>query len=187
MKTSDFNLEYFKFIREEILKRLDLHYKLVLSKFAFAGILFAFLSKTPPSTALSAFALASIFCFLFDVVILENLGWIRSAGAFVRQNIEQVDLPTVRVLKWETHFAQRSGPWRCFSWLGYVLGVWIIGPSFYVGFILSDFHWEIMDILQSALCLYLLVYSGWWLGKKNLAKDVVPMESAKSDSPLTSD
>ncbi len=190
MKTSDFNIEYFKFLRLEILQRIDTHYKLILAKFGLTGALFAFLWKGSQPSLVSPFLVASIFSFLFDVVILENLGWIRSAGAYIKQNVEDIDLP---ILKWEHDFAQASltkkwsffpHPWRCFSPWSYLFGTWMIGAALWLGHLVLAFSANNrVDVFLFVIACYLMPYTGFLIFR-NLAGDV-PMPSSKSPSPIS--
>ena len=192
MKTADFNLEYFKYIRDEITKRVQMHYKLVLAKFVLTGALFAFLWKSPTTISISPFLFASIFSFLLDVVILENLGWIRSAGSYIKQNIESTELP---IVKWEHDFAQAEiekkwslfrCPWRCFSPLSYLLGIWIIGAALWLGYLVLAFSpGNKVEVFLFVLDCYLLPYTGF-LVLRNLAGEV-PMRSKTSATPISGD
>lgn len=192
MKIDDYNLEYFKFIRDEITKRVQIHFKLVPIKFAIVGALFAFLWDSKPQTKLiSPFLVASIFSFLFDVIILENLGWIRSAGAYLKQNIEREDLP---MICWENHFAQAEiekkwsfsiWPWRCFSPCSYLLGVWGVGVLFWLGHIVFSFDaTNRVEIFSFIIASYLLPYTALSV-LRNLAGKV-PMPSKKQKTELWS-
>ena len=61
---------------------------------------------------------------------MENLGWMRKAGSFVKKEIETINIDLV---KWETDGAQPSGRWTCFTVPGYILGTWLSGVIFFVG------------------------------------------------------
>jgi hypothetical protein len=199
MKTTEFNIEYFKFLRLEILQRIGTHYKLVLAKFGLTGALFAFFWNGSQPPSISPFLVASIFSFLCDIVILENLGWIRSAGAYIKQNIENIDRG---ILKWEHDFAHTelrkkwsfvpdwkwlsflSAPWRCFSPLGYILGAWSIGAALWFGHLyLADSTGNRVDRFLSWVGCYLMAYTAF-LVFRNLAGRV-PMPSNKRASPIT--
>jgi hypothetical protein len=184
VKKDDYNLEFFKYIREEINKRVDIHYKLLLSKVALAGAMFAFLigqAKTIPVspyliTAIFAFLIdivvlenlgwirkagVYIFAFLIDIVVLENLGWIRKAGVYIKQNIENTEL---NILRWETDFTQASSAWTCFSPTGYIIGVWAIAPALLLAAFVFDYDPSnkvqmflfAMGLYQAAYTLYLI-------------------------------
>lgn len=174
MKASDFNLEYFKFIRDEIIKRIQIHYRLIATKFVLTGALFAFLWKEMNSTGFSAFLIPSIVTFLFDIIILENLGWIRSAGAYVKQNIENDSLP---IINWEHDFAQCGGEWACFSPFGYLFGVWIIGLFLCVGHLFTSFDWcSRTNMFLLIVDIYFMIYTGFLISK-NLGHKEPPMKS----------
>lgn len=189
MKTHDFNIEYFKFLRLEILQRIDTHFKLILAKFGLTGALFAFLWKGTQPLAVSPFLVASIFAFLFDVVILENLGWIRSAGAYIKENLEEIDLP---IVKWEHDFAQSSprdkwsrffGPWKCFNPRDYILGTWMVGAALCAGyFSLESLSANSVDLVLFIIDCYFMVYT-FILVFFNLAGKP-PMVSNKRSSPI---
>lgn len=181
MKASDFNIEYFKSIRDEITTRIQIHFRLVVGKFVLAGALFAYLQKT--GVAVSPFLFASIFAFLFDIVILENLGWIRSAGAYVKRNLEDTDLP---IVKWEHDFCQVNGAWTCFSLRGYLLGIWIIGPALFLGYFVLDFDpANKVEVFLFALSWYLIPFTAY-LGWRNLSQDA-KLTIAKTPSPILPD
>ena len=161
MINHDCDLEYFKFIRQEILDRIGIHYKTLVTKFILVGAIFAFSLANSDKLGLSAFLLASVFSFLFDILLLENLGWIKSAGKYVKDKIED-DSFSVR---WEHDFAHYGGKWHCFSRWAYYLGVWSIGLALFVGFCASadtkaSFTIRNADTLLALFDSFLLVYSG---------------------------
>mgnify|MGYP000671534133 CR=1 FL=1 len=157
MNKNEYNLESFKFIRQEIEKRLDIHYKMVIWKITLAGAIVAFLLDKGTSIQVPPFIVASIFLFLMDVVIVENLGKIKAAGAFIKQNIENTELSAI---KWESNFAQAGGNWGCFSVQGYLFGIWIIAPSFLIlGFIFEFDSTSKVDIAVLIIATYMGAYS----------------------------
>ena len=178
MKKDDYNLTFFAYIREEINKRIEIHYKLVLAKFALAGGLFAFLLSQGDEIKISSFLLASIFAFLVDIVILENLGWVRSAGHYIKNNIENTEQ---NILRWETDFTQFGGSWNCFSVQGYLFGVWVIAPAFLIGAFIFDFDpANKPEIFMFIVAAYLAAYTVH-LVFKNLGQFMqVNMENRKS-------
>jgi hypothetical protein len=132
MNAEEYNIEYFKCIRDEITKRIQLHYRLLTGKIAIIGGVLAYLARSGTSTPLDPFLTCSILGFFLDVAMLENLGWIRSAGAYVRRNIETGH---PRLVNWERDFAQKGGHWACFHPWGYRFGVWSISAVlFCIGF-----------------------------------------------------
>lgn len=161
MKKDDYNLEFFKYIREEINKRVDIHYKLLLSKIALSGAMFAFLIGQTKNIPISPYLVTAIFAFLIDIVVLENLGWIRSAGVYIKQNIENTEL---NILRWETDFTQASSTWTCFSPIGYIFGVWAIAPALLLAAFIFDYDpankiqmfMFLMGAYQAAYTLYLV-------------------------------
>lgn len=182
MKASDFNIEYFKAIRDEITKRIQIHFRLVLAKFALAGILFAYLHGK--SVGISPFLVAGVFAFLFDIVILGNLGWIRAAGTYVRCYIEDIELP---IVKWEHDFAQVKGVWTCFSLAGYLLGIWIVGPALCLGYFVLDFDWTIkVEVFLFGLAWYLAPYTAY-LAWRNLLREPETSDREKRDNPVVPD
>lgn len=174
MKANDFNIEYFKNIREEILKRIEIHYKLVLAKYAMIGALFAYLLNNFNKINISPFLVASIFSFLFDILVLENLGWIRVVGNYISKNIENTKIP---IMKWESDCAQIGGLWNCFSPWRYIFGVWIIGLFLWLGYFILDFSVWIayidlyflvtnkVEIFLFVINTYLLAYSFYIIWK----------------------
>jgi len=190
MKVSEYNIEYFKFIRDEITKRIQIHYKLVLAKFVLCGAVLAFLIKSPTPMNISPFLVPATLAFLIDILILENLGWIRSAGAYVRQNIENNSPETIN---WEHDFAQAGGKWACFGARGYRYGIWCIGLLLGIsGFIFILHLWftkhnfNIIDLLLLAITCYLGGYTQILIDD-NLGKNSPPMLSNKRQSPIDSE
>jgi hypothetical protein len=168
MLKDEFNIEYFKSIREEINMRVKIHYQLVLSKFAFGGGLLAFMLTNKLLLPLSPFAVTACFFMLIDIAILENLGWIRSAGAFVRKNIEDTEL---QIIKWETGFTQTDGIWSCFNMFGYLAGVWLVAPVMVVIAFLSEYDPNNKPaIALFVVTCYLIAYS-FCLVIQNLHED----------------
>jgi len=185
MKKDEYNLEAYKFIRQEIDKRIDIHYKVIMWKIIVAGAIIAFLLDKGENIPISPYVITSIFLFLMDIVILENLGHIKSAGAFIKKNIETFEGNDL-ILKWENDFAQAGGNWGCFSALGYILGIWSIAPLILVGGIIFDFDSQNnVDIFTFLVAGYLGIVS-LYLVFNELSFD---KESgiSKSKSPLTKD
>ena len=116
------DLEYFKSIRQEITDRIKIHYALLGTKLTIVGGVVSFLAKE--SLGVSPLLAASIFAFFFDVVLVENLGWIRGAGGFMKEHFEKHNFTRV---EWEQHFAQPTRSTWCFDRWTYILGVWSIG------------------------------------------------------------
>jgi hypothetical protein len=158
MEKNAYNIEVFKSLREEIHRRIDIHYRIILTKYVLVGGLFAYLLTHAAElrTGVSPFLVASALSFSLDIVILENLGWIRTAGSFIRNNIETSDLA---IVKWETRAAQPGNRWTCFTVAGYILGTWSIGIIFLLGAILVDRDLSIEGIFGVVVTLYLLSYS----------------------------
>lgn len=182
MQVDRFNIAYFKAIRDEITRRVEMHFKLVVAKFALAGALLAYLLINREVVNLSPFLIASMFCFLFDIVIIGNMGWIRGAGHYVKNNLEYVDLP---IVKWETDFTQIEGVWTCFTFPGYMLGVWVIGAALFIGYITLEFKppdvtkCEVFMLLLNWYLLPYTVYLAW----RTLSKNAKILGS-KRDSPV---
>lgn len=130
MIKNDCDIEYFKFIRQEILDRIGIHYKTLVTKFIIVGGLFAFSLANSEKVGLSPFILSSIFAFLFDILLLENLGWIRNAGKYVKDKIEDETF----AIRWENDFALYGDKWQCFNPWAYLAGVWSIGAFLLIGF-----------------------------------------------------
>jgi hypothetical protein len=114
MEKSAYNLEAYKAIREEIHRRVDIHFRLILAKYILVGALLAYLitNRDRASIAVSPLLVSAAFAFLLDVTILENLGWVRICGVFIRDNIETTELSVVR---WEGGAAQVDLIWYLFS------------------------------------------------------------------------
>ena len=182
MKAHDFNLAYFKAIRDEITKRIEIHFKLIIAKFVLVGAVLSYLLINKEIVGLPAFLIASMFSFLFDIVILGNMGWVRGAGHYVKNNLEDVDLP---IVKWEHDFTQIEGVWTCFTFPGYLLGVWVIGASFLLGYLAMDFvpakatKCEIFLLLLNWYLLPYTIYLAW----KTLSKNA-KMQGHKRKSPI---
>ncbi|MEQ1714299.1 MAG: hypothetical protein ABL908_23275 [Hyphomicrobium sp.] len=126
MKKDTFNERSFSSARDEINKRIELHHKLLFEKYALAGAVLAFLLDKGRDLGVSPFLLASLMGLFMDIVIIENLGWIRAAGHYIRTHIESSPLGIVR---WENDFAQRNGNWTCFTVAGYVIGTLALAPA----------------------------------------------------------
>ncbi|MEQ1713186.1 MAG: hypothetical protein ABL908_17535 [Hyphomicrobium sp.] len=126
MKKDTFNEKIFSSARDEINKRIELHHKLLFEKYALAGAVLAFLLDKGRDLGVSPFLLASLMGLFMDIVIIENLGWIRAAGHYIRTHIESSQLGIVR---WESDFAQRTGNWTCFTVAGYVFGTLALSPA----------------------------------------------------------
>ena len=105
---------------------------------------------------------------LMDIAILENLGRIRGAGAFVKKNIEDTEL---RIMRWETEFAQSSGTWTCFSMFGYLAGVWLVAPAMIVAaFIFETNPNNKPEIALFVVACYFAAYT-LYLAYTNLHED----------------
>jgi len=155
MKVDDFNLAYFRAIRDEITKRIEIHFKLVIAKFVLVGAVLSYLLIHKEVVGLPPFLIASMFSFLFDIVILGNMGWVRGAGHYVKNNLEDTDL---NIVKWEHDYTQIEGVWTCFTFPGYLLGVWVIGAAFLLGYIAMDFN-----LTESTKCEFFLLLLNWYL------------------------
>jgi hypothetical protein len=181
MKINEYNIEAYRYIRTEIDNRVQMHYKMVMWKIALGGGLIAFLIDKGQSIPISPFILSAIFLFLMDVVIIENLGHIRGAGRFVRNNIENFTNKN-SIITWERDFAQVNGNW-CFSVQGYVFGIWIIAPLLLiVGFAVDFDPTKKMDIAVLIVSLYMGGYSLFLVTRELGSKKVIPIE--QSESPL---
>ena len=157
MKIDEYNLEAYKFIRLEIDKRIEYHYKMSMWKIALGGALIAFLIEKGQSIAVSPFFISAIFLMLMDVLILENLSYIRSAGKYLKENIENTE---TNAIKWETSFAQFNNKWRCWSSTAYVFGMWIIAPLLVVsGFISGFVPTDKVHISVLIVSCYLIAYT----------------------------
>ena len=182
MKLDEYNLEAYKFIRIEIDNRVQLHYKMVMWKIAIGGSLIAFLVDKIKTFPISPFMLAAIFLFLMDIIIVENLGHIRSAGRFIKDNIENFRAKN-RIIKWENDFAQAGNNWGCFSISGYVFGIWIIAPFLIIISFIIDFDpTDKLDLSVLMVALYLAGYSLFLITKELGANKIFHIE--KSPSPI---
>ncbi len=190
MKKDDFNLEVYKSLREEINRRIEIHYRVIMAKYIVVGGLFAYLVTHASVVAanVSPFLISGGFAFVLDLIVLENLGWIRNAGSFVRNNIESTQLEIVR---WETRGAQPDNVWTCFTVPGYLLGSWSIGVIFFIGaFVVGPVRFDSSEIFGLVATLYLLTYSLYLvfhhLGKQTKPTEVRPSPVVESDgTPLT--
>ena len=185
MKQDEYNIEAYKFIRQEISQRIDIHYKVIMWKFIVAGALIAFLLDKGKIIPISPYAITPMFLFLMDIIILENLGHIKSAGAFIKKNIETFENNDL-ILKWESDFALAGGNWGCFSALGYMLGIWIVAPLILTGGILFDFDSKNnIDIFTFFIAGYLGIFSLYLIFiELNTNKENA---ISKSKSPLAKD
>lgn len=154
METHD--LEYFKFIRQEILDRIKIHYYALILKFTVTGGLLSFLLTYGKDIPVSPFLLGSLLACLFDVLLLENLGWIRAAGSFVKWEVEDASFQ----IRWEHDFAQHGNRWQCFHPLAYLIGVWSVDFFLWLGFVTIDFRRSSgVDIVLLVVSVVSLAYS----------------------------
>jgi hypothetical protein len=121
---NDVDLECYKSIRQEITDRIKIHYTLIGTKLLIIGGIFSLLSKSQNSVTISPFLMSGLIAFFFDIVLVDNLGWIRGAGKFIKKNIEDKNYTH---LMWESHFAQPDEKCWCFDMWTYLLGIWSIG------------------------------------------------------------
>src|SRR5215472_1193056 len=166
-----FNLEVYKSLRAEMDLRINNYYRLILAKYTFGGALLAYLitHRTQLTANISPFLIVSGFAFLLDVAILGNLGWMKMAGAFIKDHIETIDPD---LIKWETIGAQPSDKWSCFTVPGYILGTWSNGAIFFIGAFGVHFRTigRANELAQGA-CACLLVYT-LYLTIKHLGRRV---------------
>jgi hypothetical protein len=180
MKLTEYNIEAFKFIRLEIDNRVQMHYKMVMWKIALGGALIAFLLKEGQSLAVSPFLISAIFLFLMDIVIVENLGHIRSAGVFIKNNVENFEEKD-EIIKWEGDFAQAGDSWGCFSIHGYIWGIWIIAPLLVIGGFATDFNpTNKLDLGVLIILLYLAAYSLFLINKELGSNRKININPSKS-------
>ena len=137
MQINEYNITLYKSLREEINLRINTHYKTLIFKFAGMGAIFSVLIAQ--SIVAVPFVAAAVYGFLLDILMLENLGWIRGCGGFIKKQVEakpdvfQPHNEPPEPIKWE-HYIQ-ANRWNCFSAQGYFLGVWMVGPLLIPGFI----------------------------------------------------
>lgn len=164
----EYDIEAFKFIRKEIQLRINIHYKLLIYKLSFSAALFTFLNNSQ-TIKLSPFWLTAIFSFFFDIIIVENLGWVRNAGAYIKKFIENkmLDEDKQPMIYWEKDFTQCNNQWKCFTTTGYNLGVLSFSFIFVIGGFIFDFN--LYNIFLIIITLFLFLYSQYliqiYLGK----------------------
>lgn len=159
MEKDSFNAEMLRSLRNEINIRIALHFALLLIKYTLGTtvILTVVATNFPNRFAALGLLIAATLAFLLDVVILENLGWIRTVGAFQKNYIENTSQPIVR---WESKGAQTGGAWNCFTVQGYILGTWIIGPLLFVAaFFLELDAGSPLSVFGIIVTTYFLTYS----------------------------
>ena len=159
MNIDSYNLEVFKFIRQEIDNRVQMHYRLIMWKLGLGfGILSFLLSNKNVinDTQFSPFFLVAIFLMLMDIIIVENLGHIRSSGEFIKKNIENYK-GDEKIIRWESDFALLGNNWSCFTLEGYLLGIWSVSV---VLIILGLFEYS---LTISLLNLNLFIFSLFFL------------------------
>jgi hypothetical protein len=178
MKLETYNTEAFKALREEIKLRIETHYKLVLAKFSGVGALFAFFASSLNATPLSPYVACAIFAFIFDVVILENLGHIRFIGNYIKTRVEPAS--TVTAVRWESDAAQYRR-WECFTMHSYFLGTGAIGYCMLIGYFLVGFNpSNKVDFAAFLVSTYFGLYSIFLMWRHlNM-----PMDSTTQQSPL---
>jgi hypothetical protein len=145
-----FDLEYFRSIRQEISDRIKMHYTLLGTKLFIVGGVFSLLGAGEANGKTSPFLVAAAFSFIFDIVLVENLGWIKRAGLFIKRRFESEGRTSI---PWEHEFAQPKGKWTCFEAKSYTLGIWIIG----LGLALAELRsiWREIEQRQFTINLYL--------------------------------
>lgn len=137
MQRNEYNIAIFKSLREEINLRISTHYRTLIFKFVGMGAIFSVLFAQ--EILAIPFVAAAAYGFLLDILMLENLGWIRSCGGFIKDKVEATDKvfqpqeKPPEIIKWE-HYVHEER-WNCFSARGYFLGVWLPGPLLMPGFI----------------------------------------------------
>ena len=178
MKLETYNTEAFKALREEIKLRVDTHYKLVLAKFTGVGALFAFFASNLNATPLSPYVACAVFAFIFDVVILENIGHTRFIGNFIKTRIEPSNL--VPAIRWETDGAQ-NGKWECFTMHSYFLGTGAIGYCMLIGYFLVGFNpSDKVNFAAFLVSTYFGLYSVFLMWR-NLS---MPLSTSTQPSPV---
>ncbi len=130
-------------------------------KFIVTGALLSFLLTHEGQIPVSPFVVGSICAFLFDILLLENLGWIRSTGDFVKWKVEDESFQ----IRWEREFAQHSNSWQCFHPRAYLIGVWSVGFFLWccgfvaVAFLRKDSANVMVDVFLLIVSFLFLVYS----------------------------
>lgn len=115
---------YFAHIRKEINDRIKIHYDLSKFKYIAVGGILSFLISS--NMIVSAYIVGAIISFLFDLLVLGNLRWLKSAGEYTKNKIEN-NSKLELIVKWETGNTQSDGKWQCFSFSEYMLSSWGIG------------------------------------------------------------
>jgi hypothetical protein len=201
MEKNAFNLAYFGSIRQEINDRIKIHYGVLTTKYIATGAAFSFLwtcTKDRPEWQTGAFVAPSLLSFFLDVLLLENLGWIKGAGGFIKKYVEKepVDKEQVEdspatvefcpnrqgIVMWE-HYIQPDGQWTCFSSLGYLFGVWSVGFLLFCGGIvtasasIADVHRGIalvtLMLLACSAIFYAYLPRRRWVGLITLISVIV--------------
>jgi hypothetical protein len=129
MKSAEYNKEIFSSIRQEINQRISIHYTMMFGKYAVLGAVLAFLIKDGSNLQVSPLLLAALTSMLLDLVIVENLGWVHSAGHFIKTRVEA---HSDGIIRWESDFAQHRGRWVCFTSSSYIFGTWIVAPFLFI-------------------------------------------------------
>ncbi len=180
MKLDEYNIEVFKSIRVEINERVKIHYLMVMWKIALGGGFVGFMIEKGSSIPIPPLFLGAIFLFLMDIVIVENLGHIRSSGLFIKQNIENYNNQD-EIIKWESDFAQADNSWGCFSAKGYIFGIWIIAPFMALGGFYMNFNpIDKLHITTLAVIIYYAGYSLYLINKELGNQRFINIKQSKS-------
>ncbi len=105
------NLEYFKYLRQEILDRISKNTNLWSLKVTMIGVIFTYIGTTIGldsgsdhiTLAGAVLGFAPWMCLAFDFLILDNLKGIHSIGTFIKDHVE----PHLDI-KWEEKFGQKN-------------------------------------------------------------------------------
>jgi hypothetical protein len=182
VQRDSFNVVMIKSLRTEINLRVTIHFALILTKYIASAIVILGIVLWGPPQASPALGLlvAAIFGFLIDIVILENLGWVRTAGSFQKCNLENSDL---LIVKWESKVAQSGNAWTCFTVPGYLLGTWSVGPLlFFSAFFLQFSTARSLNVVAVTATSYFMTYS-FYLVFRHLGKRSVE-STTNGESPI---
>lgn len=131
-------------------------------------------SNIDKNIGISPYSVVPIFILIFDLILLENLCWMRNAGQYIKNKIEYNDYNDV--IKRERDFAQADLKWACFTPTGYILGIWLLSPAllakdlFFEKEITStNLSIQIIEIFLAA-CTFLVIFNT--LGKRPVIQNL---------------
>lgn len=180
MQREAFNLAMLRALRSEINIRIAVHFGLLFTKYIVGTVILLTVVATnfPGNLAALGLLIAAILALLLDIVILENLGWVRAAGSFQKNHLENTEL---NILRWESKAAQPGEAWSCFTVPGYILGTWSVGPLLFgSAFFLQFDAAASINVIAVVATTYFMTYSLYLIFRHLGTRNEVPIPPAAS-------